>query len=425
MRLPFVRAAWLAALLLLAGCATTPPSATPHLPASKPASLLLISVDGLRPDALGKGNTPNLDRLSRDGVHALWMNPSYPVLTFPNHFTLVTGLRPDHHGIIHNSMRDEAVGVFRVADKVTGADARWWQGEPIWITAEKAALRSAVWAWPGHAAAIAGLRPSRWVPYSPEVTPAARADEVAGWLTEPTDTRATLAALYFENVDTTAHDHGPAAPQTQAVIGEVDAAIGRILAALDTSGQRAHTNVVVVSDHGMADVRPDQYLALEDMIPFEQAEALSTGQVIGFIPRTGFETVATRRLLGRHAHYECWRKQDLPPRWQYGQHPRVPAIVCQMDEGWNALPARQLQHMSTAPEQLNRGSHGYDPSLPSMRATFVAAGPAFRRGTTLPAFDNVDVYPLLAHLLGITPAPNDGRLETFDSVLEPDSAPKH
>ena len=131
---------------------------------------------------------------------------------------------------------------------------------------------------------------------------------------------------------------------------------------------------------------------------------------------------ASQRLFGRHAHYECWRKQELPARWQYGQHPRVPAIVCQMDEGWNALPAQQLQSHKA---ELNRGSHGYDPSLVSMRATFIATGPSFRAGSTLPAFDNVDVYPLLAHLLDIAPAPNDGKLDTFTPVLKPIPKPPH
>ena len=418
MPLSFARVACLVALLSLAACSTTPPRTAPE---ESPA-LLLISIDGLRPDYLGKGNTPHLDRLAREGVHAEWMNPSYPVLTFPNHFTLVTGLRPDHHGIVHNSMRDEVIGRFRVADLQAGADARWWQGEPIWNTAEKAGLRTAVWAWPGNMAPIGGLRPARHVEYSPQVSPAARADEVAGWLTEPATTRPRLAALYIEQVDGTGHDHGPNAPQTQARVHEVDAAIGRMLETLESTGRRAHTNVVVVSDHGMAEVQADQYIALEDMASFEQAEAVSTGQVIGFNPRAGYETVASQRLLGRHAHYECWRKQELPARWQYGQHPRVPAIVCQMDEGWNALPAQQLQSYKA---ELNRGSHGYDPSLASMRATFIAAGPSFRAGSSLPAFDNVDVYPLLAHLLNIAPAPNDGSLDTFTPVLKPASKPQH
>ena len=423
MRLPLVRVSVLAALLWTAGCTST--SSTRSTPATpvEPHSVVLISIDGLPANALGRGDTPTLDRLSRRGVHAEWMNPSYPVLTFPNHFTLVTGLRPDRHGIIHNSMRDDAVGGFKVADKAAGADARWWQGEPIWNTAEKAGLRTAIWAWPGHAAPIEGLRPTRSVPYSPEISSAARADQVAAWMTEPAATRPRLAALYLERVDNIGHEKGPDAPETHAAIREVDAAIGRILQALDTHGLRATTDVVVVSDHGMAAVRPDQYIAIEDMATIEQAEAVSTGQVIGFNPRAGHEASTATRLLGRHDHYECWRKQDLPVRWHYGTHPRVPAIVCQFDEGWNGLPAEQLRRVPK--DRLNRGSHGYDNALPSMRAVFIAAGPSFRPGTTLPAFDNVDVYPLLTELLSLTPAPNDGTLHTFTPALVPRATPAH
>ncbi|UOV06223.1 ectonucleotide pyrophosphatase/phosphodiesterase [Pseudoxanthomonas sp. F37] len=409
----------LALALFLGGCNSRPdtrPSRTPH-------SVVLISIDGLPARALQHGNTPHLDALAAEGVRAAWMNPSYPVLTFPNHFTLVTGLRPDRHGIIHNSMHDQAVGGFRVADKAAGADARWWQGEPIWNTAEKAGLRTAIWAWPGNAAPIGGRRPTRWVPYSPEVSAADRADQVAGWLIEPTATRPSLAALYFERVDNVGHDKGPDAPETQAAIREVDAAVGRIVQTLEARGLRATTDVVVVSDHGMAPVRPEQYIALEDMATIEQAEAVSTGQVIGFNPRPGHEADVEQRLLGRHDHYQCWRKQDLPARWHYGTHPRVPAIVCQFDEGWNGLPAAQLRRTPRA--QLNRGSHGYDNALPSMRAVFIAAGPSFRRGATLPAFDNVDVYPLLAELLGLAPARNDGTADTFKPVLMPRTAPAH
>jgi len=418
MHLPFVRGAWLAALLALAGCASPPPA-----PDKPSPTLLLISIDGLRADAIGKGDTPHLDRLVADGVRAEWMNPSYPVLTFPNHFTLVTGLRPDRHGIVHNTVLDKALGRFRVADLEAGADARWWQGEPIWNSAEKAGLRTAIWAWPGNMAPIGGRRPSRRVGYSPQVSPSARADEVAGWLTAPPAARPRLAALYFENVDTVGHDHGPDAPQTRAMVREVDAAIGRILQALEAGGLRAGTDVIVVSDHGMADVRPQQYLALEDMAPSAQAEAVTTGQVIGFNPRAGREAAAARRLLGRHAHYECWRKQDLPARWRYGAHPRVPALVCQMDEGWNALSAETLRR--TPAQQRNRGSHGYDPALPSMRAVFIAQGPSFRRGVTVPAFDNVDLYPLMARLLGVPAAPNDGDPRTLLPILKDTAAPDH
>jgi predicted AlkP superfamily pyrophosphatase or phosphodiesterase len=125
---------------------------------------------------------------------------------------------------------------------------------------------------------------------------------------------------------------------------------------------------------------------------------------------------AERRLLGTHPRYECWRKAELPARWHYGQHPRVPAIVCQMREGWDALPRARLARRAA---DATRGSHGFDPTLPSMRALFIARGPAFRRGALLPAFDNVDVYPLLARLVGISPAPNDGDATALLPALQP------
>jgi predicted AlkP superfamily pyrophosphatase or phosphodiesterase len=141
------------------------------------------------------------------------------------------------------------------------------------------------------------------------------------------------------------------------------------------------------------------------MVTMEEATVVSIGQVITIAPNFGHEGQVAKKLLGAHAQYDCWRKGELPARWHYGTHPRIPPIVCQMHEGWDALP-RQV--IATRPKYQHRGSHGYDPALPSMRALFVARGPAFRQGVEIPAFDNVDVYPLLARLLGIAPAPNDG-----------------
>ena len=132
---------------------------------------------------------------------------------------------------------------------------------------------------------------------------------------------------------------------------------------------------------------------------------MSVGQVVGIAPNPGFEAVVEKKLLGAHAHYDCWRKGELPARWHYGTHPRIPPIVCQMHEGWDGLPRETI---AQRPTDHPRGSHGYDPALPSMHALFVARGPAFRQGVEIPAFDNVDVYPLLARLLGIAPAKNDG-----------------
>ena len=376
--------------------------------------LLLISVDGLRPSDITPEAMPHLSRLALGGVRAEGMRPSYPSLTFPNHYTLVTGLRPDHHGITHNSMWDVGLGEFRVAKREAVGDSRWWGGEPVWVGAGKAGLRTAVLYWPGSEAEIDGLRPNRWQPYDGETKADWRADTVAGWLLEPASTRPNFAAMYFDKVDEASHFHGPSSSEADAARRETDAAIGRLIDALQSRGALEHTNIVIVSDHGFADVSPGQAIAVEDMISIEAARADSIGQVVTFAPHRGFEQVAEEQLLGRHAHYQCWKKSELPAGWHYGKHSRVPAIVCQMDAGWDALPREQIaRRMAAGP----RGSHGYDPTLPQMRASFIAHGPAFKPGSRLPVFDNVDVYPLLMKLLQLKPAQNDGDARTFTPVL--------
>ncbi|HEX7803480.1 MAG TPA: ectonucleotide pyrophosphatase/phosphodiesterase [Pseudoxanthomonas sp.] len=417
MHLPFFRLAWLAALLLLAGCATTPART-----ASEPAPLLLISIDALRADYLGKGDTPHLDALARQGVRAEWMNPSYPALTFPNHFTLVTGLRPDRHGVVHNTMREEGLGNFRVGDLAAVGDGRWWRAEPIWVGAEKAGLPTAIWAWPGSAAEINGVRPTRWKPYDESISAEQRADGVARWLEEPAATRPRFAALYLEMVDGAGHEHGPQAPQTRQAVRQADAAVGRLIDSLAGKGLLDRINVIVVSDHGMAAVPPGQAIAVEDMVPVEDAVVVSIGQSVGIAPRAGHVETAEKRLLGRHSHYQCWRKSELPARWHYGRNARVPPIVCQMDEGWDAIPATGVAKRALA---ATRGSHGYDPTLASMRATFLARGPAFRKGVVIPAFDNVDVYPLMARLLDIPARENDGDIAPLLPALEQKTPPQH
>ena len=411
MHTPFFRLAWLAALLLLAGCSTTPART-----ASEPAPLLLISIDALRADYLGKGDTPHLDRLAKQGVRAEWMNPSYPALTFPNHFTLVTGLRPDRHGVVHNTMREEGLGDFRVGDLAAVGDGRWWRAEPIWVGAEKAGLPTAIWAWPGSAAEINGIRPARWRPYDESVPAEQRADEVARWLEEPAATRPRFAALYLEMVDGAGHEYGPQAPQTRQAVRQADAAVGRLIDSLADKGLLDRINVIVVSDHGMAAVPTGQAIAVEDMVPVEDAAVVNIGQSVGIAPRAGHVEAAEKRLLGRHNHYQCWRKSELPARWHYGRNARVPPIVCQMDEGWDAIPAANVAKRALAG---TRGSHGYDPALASMRATFLARGPAFRKGVVIAPFDNVDVYPLMARLLDIPARDNDGDIAPLLPALAP------
>ncbi len=408
-RAPSFRFLLAAFFLLASACTTTPPPAGPRPP------LLLISVDGLRPRDVTPDLMPQVSALAAQGVVASeGVRPSYPALTFPNHYTLVTGLRPDRHGIIQNTMRDARLGDFKVSDEKAVGDGRWWGGEPAWVSVEKAGLHAYTMFWPGSQAAIDGVRPTQWRAYDKKTSADSRADQVAAWLDQPAATRPAFVTLYFDEVDEAEHDHSPGSPEAIAAIRETDAAIGRLVATLRTRGQLDAINLVIVSDHGFATVAHDHAIAVEDVVSRQEATAVAIGQVPEFAPNPGFEAVAERKLLGRHDHFECWKKEALPPRWHYGRNPRIPPIVCQMDEGWDMIARSGLAKRIAG---ADRGSHGYDPDLPSMRATFVARGPAFVPGTRLPVFDNVDVYPLLMRLLGLKPRPNDGNARTFDGVL--------
>ena len=389
-------------LFLLTACASAPIAPIRH--ADPQRSVLLVSLDGFRADYLDLGITPHLSRLAREGVRAKWMTPSYPSLTFPNHYSIVTGLVPDHQGMIHNTMLDPALGAFKLSNRMAVGDARWWGGEPLWVGAEKAGLRTATLFWPGSEAAIGGVRPTRWRAFDEKMPVDARVDTVLGWLAEPDATRPRFATLYFEHIDKAAHAHGPDSPQAHAAVRTLDAAMGRLLDGLRMRGLLDRVDILVVSDHGMATVPPGNVLPAEDLVPAEQASVITIGQVVTVQPKPGFEAQVERRLVGAHPHYDCWRRQDLPRRWRSGTHQRTPAIVCQMHEGWDMVRREEIARRPAH----DRGSHGYDPALPSMRALFVARGPSFRRGIALEPFDNIDVYPLLARLVGIEAAPNDG-----------------
>ena len=406
----FFRAlAFAAFTLLLSACASAPAVS------GEPTPVLLISIDSFRPDYLDRGITPNLARIARNGVRARWMNPSYPSLTFPNHYTLVTGLRPDHHGIVHTTMRDAELGEFHNSDETAVREPRWWGGEPVWVTAEKAGLRTATLFWPGSEAPIKDTWPTDWEKYDDAMPMPRRVDIVLEWLARPASQRPRLVTLYFGALDHAAHDFGPDSPETNAMLADIDAAIGRLLHGLSAQGLHDRVNIVVVSDHGMAPVPYAHSRNVESLVDPDDATYVSVGEVVGFVPRPGRQAAAEAQLLGHHDHYECWRKGELPPRWQYGTHPRVPPIVCQMDTGFTAVTPQKLAARGPG---TTRGSHGYDPADPSMRALFIAQGPAFRQGVEIAPFDNVDVYPLLAKLVGIKPEASDGDMAPLLPALK-------
>jgi predicted AlkP superfamily pyrophosphatase or phosphodiesterase len=399
-----LRAILRAAVLAAAFCAVHALAAAAPAPATKPP-LILISIDGFRADYIARGRTPVLARLAREGVWAAQgMRPSFPSVTFPNHYTLVTGRVPDHHGIVANTMEDPAIqpdSHFSLHDYAAVSDPRWWaQATPIWVSAERQHLRAGTMFWPGSEAPIDGVRPELWAHFDGAVTADQRVDIVLDWMDAAPDKRPAFVTLYFNAVDSQGHAHGPDSPEVDAALAETDAAVGRLIEGLQRRGLAA--NLVIVADHGMAAVSPDRVVYLDDATDMAGAELIDSGAVAGVKPASAAQAAA---LVGRHGHATCWLKADIPARLRYGTNPRVPPLVCLADVGW--LVTTRAEAAAHAGHAL-AGEHGYDPASPRMAALFIAHGPAFRRGLEVAPFDNVDVYPLLTDVLGIAPEPNDG-----------------
>jgi predicted AlkP superfamily pyrophosphatase or phosphodiesterase len=395
-------AAFALLLLALAG-----PPAVAQAPAvtPKPVALtILISIDGFRADYLQRGRSPALAAMAADGVHAA-MRPSFPSLTFPNHYTLVTGLRPDQHGIVNNNMEDTArPGVtFALSKTDVVHDPIWWdEAEPIWVTAEKAGVRTATMFWPGSDLPIHGVLPHDWRLFNKTTPPDVRVDTVLEWLNRPPAERPRFVTLYFDAVDGAGHLAGPDSDKVDTAITETDAEVGKLLQGLAKRGLLDTTDVIVVADHGMAATSTARVTYLSDLMPDADFHAVAQGAMAGIRAEPGHEDEVAKALLAPHDHMTCWRKADVPERLHYGKNARVPPFVCLAPVGWLIEAA----HGRPPP----KGEHGYDPADPQMAALFVAHGPSFRHGVTLPAFDNVDVYPLLAALIGVKPQPNDGNL---------------
>ena len=405
---------WMAVILALtlAACATPAP-----LEATKPSLTILISLDGFRPDYLDRGNTPTLNALAADGVRGA-MRPSFPSLTYPNHYTLVTGKRPDHHGMINNTLEDDDIpGVsFGMSNRAAVGDGRWWnQAKPIWVSAEQQGVHAGTLFWPGSESEIDGVRPSRWQVYDDKVSYDGRVDTVLSWI-DAKDLALGLATLYFEGTDTDGHHYGPYSPEVNAAARAADAAIARLVAGLKARGLYETTNIIVVADHGMALQPLSGLVDVSTLADPAKARFVATGSVVAVAPQPGFEAEVKAAMLKSHPHLTCWEKGKIPRRYSYGTNPRVPPIVCLADSGWYFVTASALKKR-WAEHPRDGGAHGYDPANPDMRAVFVAHGPAFKRGVILPVFDNVDVYPLLARLIGVKGDRGDGRLGPVKPAL--------
>lgn len=410
-----------AVLALAVGCAGTgsPRVAAPDSRAPTPGDgakpiLILVSFDGFRADYLDRFAAPHLSRIFATGVRADGLTPAFPSKTFPNHWTLVTGLYTEHHGIVANRMVDERTGDRFAMGDPSEFEGKWWGGEPIWLTAQRQGLRAATMFWPGAQVELHGQRPTYWRPYQHELPNVERVAQVMAWLSLPEPERPSVVTLYFSDVDTAGHEHGPFSAETGRAVGVVDAAIGQLEERLVAAGLWERTHLVIVSDHGMSETSPERVIYLDDYVSLSEVDVIEWSPVLGIRRLDGDQESLYRALAGRHPALTIYRRAETPERLHYRNHPHIAPIVGLAADGWSIdrrANEGRIRRAGTG------GQHGYDNQLPSMAGIFLARGPRVGTGR-VPTVQNVDVYPLLCELAGVSPAPNDGSLARIRGVLK-------
>jgi alkaline phosphatase D len=380
---------------------------------SKPY-VILVSLDGFRYSYVTQYSATTLERLAIEGASAPeGMIPSFPSVTFPNHFSIITGLYPEHHGIVENSFYDPVRKQTYAMNKLQAVtDGSWYSGVPLWVLAEKQGMRSACFFWPTSDAEIDGMRPTFYLHYDGSIPDQQRIEQVIAWLKLPPADRPHFITLYYSEPDHSGHKFGPDSEQTADAVHHVDALVGTLVADLKTVD--LPVDVIVVSDHGMATVEAN-------WIDLDHYADLSQFQTDGALLYPNDEAAAAKafeQLRGASDTFEVYRQADVPAYLHYNSNPRIgdPVII-------PSGPYMIRAHASESPEITQpalKGEHGYDPSkMKSMRAIFYAVGPDIRPGAKVAPFENVDVYPFVARILGLEIGPVDGNLEPLQGILRP------
>jgi len=377
------------------------------------SKVLLISIDGFINDYVDRNETPNLDRFMNEGVVAEYMIPAFPTKTFPNHWTLVTGLYVDSHGIITNSFYDyELEARFSYGPQGTPNDERWWGGEPIWITAEKQGLTAATFFWPGSEATIDGVQSTKWVQYDGGVPDSTRIDSLITWMDPNGSVNADFGTLYFSEVDSRGHRFGKNSPEVDEAVIDIDGLIGYLQEKLEEVGLSDSLNIIMLSDHGMSDLSENRVIFLEDLINLNDVEVVDWTPVGLIKPKDGKKDEVYSALKENEENYMVYLKEEMPERYHFKDHYRIPEIIMIADPGYTIT-----NHSFFDTRGLLAATHGFDNRSDEMRTFFTANGPAFRKGEVVAPFESVHVYELMSHILNLDPAPNDGSLDSISHVL--------
>ena len=407
---PFSRRLFLALCLAAIGVTITADQAA--RPAAPKPIVLLVSIDGFRWDYIDRFKPPALSKLAAEGVRSEGLIPQFPTKTFPNHYTIVTGLRLANHGIVSNNMEAPDIpGRFAMENRDIIADPRWWGGEPIWNTVEKQGGIAAAMFWPGSETLIGGHQATYWTPFDDKFPNSDRVKQILTWLQLPDGKRPSFLTLYFSDVDSAGHSGGPDSQEVKDAVLRVDQSIAQLVAGLQSINMTDRVNLVIISDHGMAQIPPGNMIVLDDYLDPQTVNVVDWAPILELSAKNGDNEAVYRALKGKHPALTVYRNSEIPAQYyKLANNPRVPAVFAVADEGWYVTSkgeeARWARPGST--RHAPGGTHGYDPKYRSMHGLFIAKGPNFVSGRIVPEFENIHIYDLMCAVLGVKPAPNDG-----------------
>lgn len=380
--------------------------------------VIMISTDGFRYDYAKKYKAENLLKLASDGVQAEGMIPSYPSITFPNHWSLITGLYPSHHGLVDNFFYDyKRKESYSMKDKKNAEDGSWYGGTPLWALAEKQGMVAASLMWVGSASDAGGMRPSYYYSYHEKFKPSEKVDKVVNWLKLPAEKRPHFISLYFPEVDGSGHHFGPDSQETENAVHLIDNAIGELVQKVNALGLK-NVNFVFVSDHGMIKVDGGSPLEVPAMLLDKSRFDIYNSQtLVRVYLKNPAEVKAVYKELkaNKTDDYEVYLDKKLPGYLHFATRddqyqrigqilliPKAPKIF--LEKGWKP----------------SIGKHGYNPRIvPEMKATFYAWGPEFKNNLVIDEFSNVNVYPLVAKILDLKiDQPIDGKIKVLKKTLK-------
>ena len=375
-------------------------------------TVILISLDGFRWDYLSKTDTPNLDILVENGVISESLIPVFPSKTFPNHLSIVTGCYPENHGILSNNMYDQEWDaeyyIGENSDPVK--DGRWYDAEPIWVTAEKQGKLTGTYFWPGSEAEINGTRPSYYGVYDGNISREDRVQKILEWIDLPKQSRPVFMTLYFSDVDSWGHNIGPDAIGMNSIIKEIDESIGLLVSGLNKREILDNINIIITSDHGMSGLSRDRVIFLDDYININDVRMVDWSPVAMILPEDDSIVSTYSALYDAHPQMSVFKKEDVPARLHFNNHRRIPPIICIAADGWSIS---DRDYFDENPYSFTGGTHGYDPINKSMHGIFIASGPELKRGLTIDSFSSIHIYEVIAHILDIDTPENDA---SFDSI---------